>query len=235
ILVTGASGFIGSSLVEKLVLEGYEVTALVKYNSSSNIGNLSKIPKEILSNITIVFGDIRDAIQMNRLLKDISIVYNLAALISIPYSYNAVESYINTNLIGCKNLMEACISNNVELFVQTSTSEVYGTAIADKIDENHRMLGQSPYAASKIAADQFVQSYFCSYGLPSIIVRPFNTFGPRQSLRAFIPNMIYQIMKHDEIKVGNVQTTRDYTFIDDTVSGFYEAMKIKNRDATAYN
>jgi NAD dependent epimerase/dehydratase len=235
ILVTGAGGFIGSSLVERLVELGAKVTALVEYNSNLEIFNLVKAKKEIIGQVEIVFGDIRDFMFINELVKGKNIVFNLAALIDIPYSYRSPGSYIHTNILGSYNILESCKNNDVELLVQTSTSEVYGTPESEFIKENHRLNAQSPYAATKIAADQLSHSYYCSYGLPVVIIRPFNTYGPRQSLRALIPSIIRQAMNGNKIVLGNLNTTRDYTYIDDTVEGFIKSIEIKDRNAEVYN
>lgn len=235
ILVTGAGGFIGSSLIERLVELGAEVTALVEYNSNLEIFNLVKVKSEIIRQINIVFGDIRDFNFMNELVKGKNIVFNLAALIDIPYSYRSPESYIHTNILGSYNVLESCKNNDIELLVQTSTSEVYGTPESEFIKENHRLNAQSPYAATKIAADQLSHSYYCSYGLPVLIIRPFNTYGPRQSVRALIPSIIRQALNGNKIILGNLNTTRDYTYVDDTVEGFIKSIEIKNRNAEVYN
>ena len=203
------------------------MTCLVHYNSFSNLGWLEDISKKD-KNIKIILGDIRDTELMNKLTLKQDIIINLAALIGIPYSYNAPRSYYQTNVMGVINLLEAAKKNKIKKFVQVSTSEVYGSPKYVPIDENHRNYAQSPYAASKIAADQLVLSYFNTYKLPAIIIRPFNTFGPRQSLRAIIPSLICQFLNNKNyIKVGSTYPIRDLTFVDDTVNGFIKLIENK--------
>ena len=227
IFITGSEGFIGSHLVEKLLKKNYNLTCLVHYNSFSNLGWLEDISKKD-KNIKIILGDIRDTELMNKLTLKQDIIINLAALIGIPYSYNAPRSYYQTNVMGVINLLEAAKKNKIKKFVQVSTSEVYGSPKYVPIDENHRNYAQSPYAASKIAADQLVLSYFNTYKLPAIIIRPFNTFGPRQSLRAIIPSLICQFLNNKNyIKVGSTYPIRDLTFVDDTVNGFIKLIENK--------
>ena len=224
VLVTGAAGFIGSHVVEELILQGAIVTALVHYNSNSNLANLNYIPTEILGQITVVFGDITDAFQMDYLTREKDIVLHLAALIGIPYSYVAPAAYVATNINGTLNVLEACRKNNVSKLVVTSTSETYGTALYAPIDEKHPLQGQSPYSATKIGADKLAESYWLSFGLPVCIFRPFNTFGPRQSMRAVIPTIITQaLQKGNEIKLGSLSPVRDMVFVEDTVAGFLKA------------
>jgi len=229
VLITGSEGFIGSHLVELLVKSGYKVTALTLYNSFNDIGWLKNIDKKVLKKIKIFSGDIRDKSLVDEILKNKDVVINLAALIGIPYSYKSVESYVDTNVKGTMNLLNSAKKYKVKRFIQTSTSEVYGTAKYIPIDENHPLSGQSPYAASKIASDQLALSYYRSFDLPVTILRPFNTFGPRQSLRAVIPTIISQCLFNDGIvKLGNINTTRDFVFINDTVNAFRLAIKNKN-------
>lgn len=224
VFITGADGFIGSHLAEALVKEGHKVKALAHYNSFNNIGWLDDLPRDVLNNIEIVMGDIRDANQMRYEIKDMDQVMHLAALIAIPYSYVAPQSYIDTNVSGTLNIVQACRDYDVPV-IHTSTSEVYGTAQYVPINEEHPLKGQSPYSASKIAADQIVYSYYKSFGTQVKIIRPFNTYGPRQSMRAVIPTIINQILSGDhEIKLGAISPTRDFSFIQDTVSGFVYAM-----------
>ena len=220
ILVTGAEGFIGSHLTSELVNRGYKVKALCLYNSFNDIGWLKDLDPTVLENIEILHGDIRDYDLVKAAMNGINLVFNLAALIAIPYSYKSPESYIDTNIKGTLNILRAAIDNKLQQIVHTSTSEVYGTAQFVPITEKHPLVGQSPYSASKIAADQLVYSYYCSFGAPVSIVRPFNTYGPRQSLRAVIPTIISQaISGNTELKLGNVNATRDFNFVQDTVDG----------------
>ncbi len=219
ILVTGAGGFIGSHLVEQCVVRGYDIKALVRYNSKNNWGWLEDLACN--REIEVVTGDVRDYDAVTKAVRGCDAVFHLAALIGIPYSYLSPLAYIKTNIEGTYNVLEAAKSQGVANILITSTSETYGTAQYVPIDEHHPSVGQSPYAASKIAADQLAISYFRSFGLPVKIVRPFNTFGPRQSARAVIPTIISQILNgQQEIKLGNLSPTRDLTFVKDTVSGF---------------
>tara|TARA_R110001632_G_scaffold186410_2_gene306800 strand:- start:4568 stop:5554 length:987 start_codon:yes stop_codon:yes gene_type:complete len=221
ILVTGADGFIGSHLVEYLVSKGYEVRAFCYYNSFNSWGWLDSFPKELLDKIEIFTGDIRDANGVRTAMKDIDIVYHLAALIAIPFSYHSPDSYIDTNIKGTLNVLQAARDYNIERVIVTSTSEVYGTAQYVPIDEKHPKQSQSPYSASKIGADAIADSFYRSFDLPVTIVRPFNTFGPRQSARAFIPTIITQLLNnHQEIKLGDITPTRDLLYVKDTIAGF---------------
>lgn len=225
-LVTGADGFIGSHLTEKLVKAGYDVTAFVYYNSLNSWGWLDTVPEMLLSEIKIISGDIRDYNFLLNSTKDQEIIFHLAALIGIPFSYRAPESYIETNVKGTLNVLQAAKTHGTERVLITSTSEVYGTAKYVPIDEEHPKQPQSPYAASKVAADALAESFYKSYDLPLTIVRPFNTFGPRQSARAIIPSVISQITAgHKEIKIGSAAPTRDLVYIEDTVNGFLEISK----------
>jgi NAD dependent epimerase/dehydratase len=219
VLVTGADGFIGSHLVEHLTRNGARVTALAQYNSFNYWGWLEDIPS--LDEIQVVSGDIRDSHFCLALLKGIDVVYHLAALIPIPYSYRAPDSYLDTNIRGTLNLCQAALERGVEKVVHTSTSEVYGTAKYLPVDEEHPLHAQSPYSASKIGADAIAISFKCSFGLPVVIARPFNTYGPRQSARAVIPTIVSQVAAGARrIKLGDVTTTRDFTYVDDTCRGF---------------
>ena len=223
VLVTGADGFIGSHLVEYLVRSGFNVTALCHYNSMGALGWLEHINPEIKKNVEFHLGDIRDRSTIRALLVGKDIVYNLAALIAIPYSYSATESYIDTNIRGTFNLLEEAKFSNIEKFIQTSTSEVYGTAKYVPIDEDHPLNAQSPYAASKIGSDQLAMSFYASFEVPVTVFRPFNTYGPRQSARAVIPTIITQLLSGlNKIKLGDVNTTRDFNYVLDTVRGFHE-------------
>jgi NAD dependent epimerase/dehydratase len=224
VFVTGAAGFIGSHVVEELVHQGAVVTALVHYNSNSNIANLNYLDVEILQQVNIVFGDVTDAFQMDYLIKGQDIVLHLAALIGIPYSYVAPAAYVAANINGTLNILEACRKNNTSKLVVTSTSETYGTALYAPIDEKHPLQGQSPYSATKIGADKLAESYWLSFGLPVCIFRPFNTFGPRQSMRAVIPTIIAQALQDgNEIKLGSLSPVRDMVFVKDTAAGFLKA------------
>lgn len=226
ILVTGSEGFIGSHLVERLLKEEANVTALVLYNFKNDIGNLKFLEKKYLDMLKIKFGDIRDVKSVKNLINSNDVILNLAALIGIPYSYNAPSSYFETNTIGLMNILDNSKGKRV---IHTSTSEVYGTAKYVPIDENHSLNAQSPYAASKIAADQLALSYYNSFNTNVTIIRPFNTFGPRQSNRAFIPTVINQLLKNKKIiKLGDLSTKRDLTFVSDTVDGYIKCINGNN-------
>jgi NAD dependent epimerase/dehydratase len=221
VLVTGADGFIGSHLVEQLISSGYKVKAFVYYNSFNSWGWLDSLPKDIISQIEIFAGDIRDPNGVRTAMHDCSIVFHLAALIAIPFSYHSPDSYIDTNVKGTLNIVQAAKNLGVERVLVTSTSEVYGTAQYIPIDENHPRQPQSPYSASKIGADAIADSFYRSFDIPLTVVRPFNTFGPRQSARAVIPTIISQLLNGiEEIKLGDITPTRDLLFVKDTVSGF---------------
>ena len=220
VLVTGAGGFIGSHLSETLVKLGDSVTALVHYNSAGSWGWLES--STLAPEMEIVSGDISDRDFMAGLLKGVEVVFHLAALIAIPYSYRAPFSFIRTNIEGSANLFALALHNDC-LVVHTSTSEVYGTARYTPMDEEHPLQAQSPYAASKIAADKMAESFHCSYGLPVVTVRPFNTYGPRQSMRAIIPTIIVQALTRGEIHLGNTAPQRDFNYVLDTVDGFIKA------------
>jgi len=223
ILVTGADGFIGSHLVETLIDKGYNVKAFVYYNSFNSWGWLDTFPKEKLDKIEFFAGDIRDPNGVRTAIKDCDVVFHLAALIAIPYSYHSPDSYVDTNIKGTLNVLQACRDLGVEKLLVTSTSEVYGTALYVPIDEKHPKQGQSPYSASKIGADFMAESFYRSFDLPVTIVRPFNTFGPRQSARAVIPTIITQLLSgKTEIKLGAIHPTRDLLFVKDTANGFIE-------------
>jgi NAD dependent epimerase/dehydratase len=221
ILVTGADGFIGSHLVEELVKDGKEVKAFVLYNSFGTWGWLDNFPKEIMDHVEIFQGDVRDPNGVYESMIGCDVVYHLAALIAIPYSYHSPDSYIDTNIKGTLNILQAARKLNVKRVLITSTSEVYGTAQYVPIDENHPYQGQSPYSATKIGADRLAESFYRSFNLPVTIVRPFNTYGPRQSARAVIPTIITQLLAgKEEIKLGSLTPTRDFNFVKDTVHGF---------------
>jgi|TARA_B110000027_G_C16114943_1_gene299662 dTDP-glucose 4,6-dehydratase len=230
VFLTGSEGFVGSHLLEYLVGLNYKVKALVQYNSFDNMGWLNTIDKKTLKSIEIVKGDIRDKEFLEKNITDCNIIIHLAALIGIPYSYEAARSYIDVNIIGTLNLLEIARKKKISKFIHTSTSEVYGTAQYIPMDENHPKVPQSPYAASKSAADQLAMSYYYSYNLPVTIIRPFNIFGPRQSMRAVIPTIINQaILNKDKIYLGTTNSKRDYTFVLDAVNAFEKC--INNKDA----
>lgn len=226
VLITGADGFIGSHLVEKMLEENYEVKAFVYYNSFNSWGWLDTFPKEILKNIEIFSGDIRDPYTVKNAVKDVDVIMHLAALIAIPYSYYAPDMYVDTNIKGTLNILNAAREIGNKRVLVTSTSEVYGTAQYVPIDEKHPFQGQSPYSATKIGADRMAESFYRSFELPVTIVRPFNTFGPRQSARAVIPTIIMQLLSgRNEIELGDLSPTRDFNYVKDTVSGFFEILK----------
>ncbi len=221
ILVTGADGFIGSHLAESLVRKGHHVRAFVYYNSFGSWGWLDDVPAEIKNNIEVFAGDIRDPHGVKAAAKDCQVIFHLAALIGIPYSYHSPDTYIDTNIKGTLNVVQAARDLNIERVIHTSTSEVYGTAQFVPITELHPLQGQSPYSASKIGADQIAMSFYSSFHTPISIIRPFNTFGPRQSARAIIPTIITQIAAGSRtITVGSLHPTRDFSYVIDTVNGF---------------
>ena len=226
VLVTGSAGFIGSHLTEMLIDMGYDVRAFVHYNSSGKWGWLDTLPKEKKKALDVVMGDIRDPSFVTEAMKDIDCVFHLAALIAIPFSYIAPDTYVDTNIKGTLNVLNGAKMLETKRVLVTSTSEVYGTAQYVPIDEKHPYQGQSPYSATKIGADRLAESYYRSFGIPLTIVRPFNTYGPRQSARAVIPTIISQLHAgHDEIKLGSLTPTRDFVFCKDTARGFIELSK----------
>jgi len=221
ILVTGADGFIGSHLTEQLVRQGHNVKAFVLYNSFNSWGWLDHSPQEIRDDLEIFAGDIRDPYGVKEAMKNCNVVFHLAALIAIPYSYHSPDTYVDTNVKGTLNIVQAARELGIEKVVHTSTSEVYGTAQFVPITESHPLQGQSPYSASKIGADQIAMSFYRSFGTPVSVIRPFNTYGPRQSARAVIPTIITQIMNDQrDIKLGSIHPTRDFNYVQDTVNGF---------------
>ena len=228
VLVTGAGGFIGSHLVERLLKLDANVKAFVRYNSRNDWGLLELLPKEELNKINIIMGDLRDSDAIRNAVKDVDIVFHLGALIAIPYSYIHPRETIETNIIGTLNVLTAVKEFGIEKIVHTSTSEVYGTAQYVPIDEKHPLQGQSPYSASKIGADKIAESFFLSYNLPVATIRPFNTYGPRQSARAIIPTIISQALVNKRVKIGSTFPTRDLTFIEDTVNGFLKVVESNN-------
>jgi len=223
VLVTGAGGFIGSHLVSRLVEAGAEVRAFVRYNSRGDPGMLRSLAPEITTEIELIAGDLRDEDAVRNAVKGCAFVFHLGALISIPYSYKHPAEVASTNMMGTLNVLLACRDFGAQRLVHTSTSEVYGTARVAPISESHPLQGQSPYSASKIGADKLAESFYCAYDLPVITVRPFNTYGPGQSGRAVIPTIITQALTRDVIQLGNLETTRDFTYVDDTISGFLRA------------
>jgi UDP-glucose 4-epimerase len=229
VLVTGAGGFIGSHLVEALVREGCRVRALLHYDSRAHRSNLELVPANVLSEVEVHTGDVVDPHYVLTAVKGCDVVFHLAALIAIPHSYVAPASYVQTNVIGTLNVLEACRAHGVGRLVHTSTSECYGTARYTPIDEEHPLQGQSPYSASKIGADKLTESYYLSFGLPVATLRPFNTYGPRQSARAVIPSILTQLLSgRAELHLGDTEPMRDMNFVSDTVAGF---LKIAGCDA----
>jgi NAD dependent epimerase/dehydratase len=221
ILITGAGGFIGSHVTELLLREGHQVRALARYNGRGDVGHLRHLPERLNANLEVRLGDITDPFLMRDLVAGCDIVFHLAALIGIPYSYVAPASYLATNAGGTLNVLEACRQAGTPRVIVTSTSEVYGTALYTPIDERHPLQGQSPYSASKIAADKLAEAYYRSFDLPVVTLRPFNTYGPRQSARAVIPTVLAQAFKGaKEIRLGNLAPQRDLTFVTDTASAF---------------
>ena len=229
VLVTGSDGFIGSHLVEELVKKGYEVRAFVYYNSFNNWGWLDTLPKDIMDHVEVFAGDVRDPNGVREAMKGCDAVFHLAALIAIPFSYHSPDAYVDTNIKGTLNILQAARDLGTKRVLVTSTSEVYGTAQYVPIDEKHPYQGQSPYSATKIGADRLAESFYRSFDLPVTIVRPFNTFGPRQSARAVIPTIITQLLAgKEEIKLGSLTPTRDFNYVKDTAAGFiamYESDK----------
>lgn len=220
VLVTGAAGFIGSHLVERLLALGAETTAFVRYNSRNDVGFLAEVPAGVRSGLSIEFGDVRDLDTVRGLCEGVEVVFHLAALIGIPYSYARPEEVVETNVGGSLNLLLGAREAGVARFVQTSTSEVYGTGIYLPIDEKHPKQPQSVYSGSKISSDAIALSFHHSFGLPVAVCRPFNTYGPRQSDRAVIPTIASQVLGGDAVRLGNLDATRDFTYVSDTVEGF---------------
>ena len=225
VLVIGAGGFIGSHLVERLVEQGATVRAFVRYNSRSDLGFIDSLSDEIVKSIEVVCGDLKDPSAIRRAVEGQTTVFHLAALIAIPYSYVHPMDIVQTNVVGTANVLDACRASGVECLVHTSTSEVYGTAQTQMITEEHPLSAQSPYAASKVAADQLALSYQKSFGLPVSILRPFNTYGPRQSARAVIPTIIIQTLAADQVCLGELSSIRDFCYVDDTVEAFLAIAK----------
>jgi dTDP-glucose 4,6-dehydratase len=235
VLVTGAGGFIGSHLVERLVREGAHVRAFIRYNSRNDAGLLRLMPAEIIKSVDLIAGDLRDLTSVRNAMRNTSHVFHLGALIAIPYSYINPGEVVETNVMGTLNVLTAARDLGVERIVHTSTSEVYGTALRVPIDESHPLQGQSPYSASKIGADKLAESFFCAYNLPVVTIRPFNTYGPRQSARAVIPTLITQALTRPIIRVGNLDARRDFTFVSDTVDGFLKIAEMPGVEGITLN
>jgi NAD dependent epimerase/dehydratase len=235
VLVTGAGGFIASHLVEALVTKGARVSAFVRYNSRSDPGLLALLPSESLVKVEVIAGDLRDLPAIQQAMRGVTHVFHLGALIAIPYSYVHPVEVVETNVIGTLNVLLAGRELGIERIVHTSTSEVYGTALRVPIDENHPLQGQSPYSASKIGADKLVESFYCSYDLPVVTIRPFNTYGPRQSARAVIPTIITQALTQEVIRLGNLEARRDLTYVSDTVAGFLRVAEATGVEGKTFN
>jgi NAD dependent epimerase/dehydratase len=235
VLVTGAAGFIGSHLVERLVRQGFAVRAFVHYNALSSWGHLEKLSPDILAQVEVMSGDLADSFMVDHAVSGCDLVFHLGALIGIPYSYTAPAAYVATNVSGTLNVLQACRRHDVRRVMHTSTSEVYGTAQYVPIDEKHPLVGQSPYSASKIGADKLAESYWLSFKTPVVTVRPFNTYGPRQSARAVIPTIITQALVGDQVKLGATDTVRDFTFVEDTAAGFIAAARAAAVDGEVLN
>ncbi len=233
VLVTGSEGFIGSHLVECLLKKKYHVVALVLYNSFSDIGWLKNIKKN--KRLKIVFGDLTSFDLIKNISKNCEKIFHLGAQISIPYSYKSPDAFLNNNVKGTINILQAAKINKVKKVIVTSTSEVYGSAIYTPMDENHPLNAQSPYSASKISADKFSESFALSFDLPVIIVRPFNNYGPRQSTRAIIPTIIRQLLSNSKINLGNINTSRDFVFVEDTVDAIIRLSNSKYKNAEVFN
>ena len=234
-LVTGAGGFVGSHLVERLVTSGWNVRCFLRYNSRNDIGMISDISHDARAELEIIRGDLRDPESMVRAVSGMEVVFHLGALIAIPYSYQNPREVIETKVMGTLNVLSAALEADIERFVHTSTSEVYGSALTVPIDEQHPLQGQSPYSASKIGADKIVESYYASFGLPVTTIRPFNIYGPRQSARAVIPTIIAQALSGSEIRLGSPTPTRDFTFVEDTVDGFVKIAQADDAIGGTFN
>lgn len=235
ILITGAGGFIGSHLVEALVRNGVQARVFVRYNSRNDPGLLSLVSPEVFNQVELIGGDLRDLPAILSASKGMDMIFHLGALISIPYSYRHPAEVVESNILGTLNILLAGRENQVQRIIHTSTSEVYGTAIRVPIDENHPLQGQSPYSASKIGADKLAESFYRAYNVPVVTVRPFNTYGPRQSARAVIPTIITQAITQNEVHLGNLDATRDFTFVSDSVSGFLCAGKTPGIEGETFN
>jgi len=235
VLVTGAGGFIGSHLVEALVNNGAKVRAYVRYNSRNDPGLLSMLPEDLLNQVEIIPGDLRDLPAVQAAISSVDLVYHLGALIAIPYSYLHPLEVVETNVMGTLNVLQAALQSGVTRLIHTSTSEVYGTAQQVPIGESHPLQGQSPYSASKIGADKLAESFYCSFELPVVTLRTFNTYGPRQSARAVIPTIITQALSQQVIRLGNLDARRDLTYISDTVDGFLRAAQAPDVEGKTIN
>jgi dTDP-glucose 4,6-dehydratase len=235
VLITGAGGFIGSHLVEKLHTLGADVRSFVRYTSRNDHGLLSQLPPDVLRGMEIIGGDIRDGDAISKAVAGVDVVFHLGALISIPYSYLHPREVAESNFIGTLNVLMACQAHHIARLIHTSTSEVYGSAIYVPIDEKHPLQGQSPYSASKIGADKLAESFYRTYDLPVVTIRPFNTYGPRQSARAVIPAIITQTLAGKTIRLGNLDAKRDFTFVEDTVDGFLRAAEVPNVEGQTLN
>jgi len=235
ILVTGAGGFIASHLVESLVSSGAAVRAFVRYNSRGDLGLLKSLPPDLFQRVEVISGDLRDLPAVREAMEGMDVVFHLGALIAIPYSYLHPAEVVETNVIGTLNVLMSARDLKIQRVVHTSTSEVYGTALRVPIDEDHPLQGQSPYSASKIGADKLAESFYRSYGLPVVTIRPFNTYGPRQSARAVIPTIISQVLTKEEISLGSLDTRRDFTYVSDTVNGFLKGAEAAGVDGETIN
>ncbi len=235
VLVTGAGGFIASHLVEKLVADGAQVRAFVRYNSRGDPGLLNQLSPDTLAHVELIAGDLRDLQAIKQAMRDVSHVFHLGALIAIPYSYVHPADVVETNVIGTLNILLAGRETGVQRIVHTSTSEVYGTALRVPIDEEHPLQGQSPYSASKIGADKLAESFYRSFDLPVVTLRPFNTYGPRQSARAVIPTIISQALTRSRIRLGNLDARRDLTFVSDTVAGYLRVATVPGIEGETFN
>jgi len=235
VLVTGASGFIGSHLTEELAKMGCRVRAFIKYKSSGDLGNLEELGPGLLEKIEIIRGDLKNPDSVKRAVKNIDVVFHLGALISIPYSYVDPREFVETNVTGTLNILKACQEENVKKIIITSTSEVYGTGKYTPIDEKHPLQAQSPYSASKMSADKLAESFYNTYNLPVTIIRPFNSYGPRQSRRAVIPTIIYQALTSKELSLGSLEPKRDFTYVKDTVQGFIKVAESDNSIGEIFN
>jgi dTDP-glucose 4,6-dehydratase len=235
VLVTGGGGFIASHLVEALVAHGAKIRAFVRYNSRNDPGLLSMLPDEIFNQVEVIPGDLRDLPAVQKAVRKTNCVFHLGALIAIPYSYLHPTEVVETNVMGTMNVLLAARDSGVERVIHTSTSEVYGTALRVPIDESHPLQGQSPYSASKIGADKLAESFYRSFNLPVVTMRPFNTYGPRQSARAVIPTIISQALTQCTVRLGNLDARRDMTYVEDTVRGFIKVAEVPGVEGCTFN